>query len=177
MVQSRAKVITQYCIKSHFFDEVMKLPTAVKIIAINFELGFAIKRMSQVIPQKMSDNGVTYICKSDPSLEIAGRLTGSRSSMKTAVLAIAKDAGLNPKTVRVKRMEVAVGANDKHQGIFHRMTKKLAGPDDKIERHVVLGLIKWDGDEKTIAKACTTNAYRCKFDTQVIRTVLCEEGK
>lgn len=176
MATARPKVIIQHCIKSHFFDEVMKLPTAVKIIAINFEVGFAIKRMSQVIPQKMADAGVTYICKSDPSLEINGRLTGRRARMKLDVNTICKGAGLNPNTVRVKRMEVAVGAGDKNQGIFHRMTKKLAGPDDKVERHVVLGLIKWDGDESSIARACSTKKYKCKFDTQLIRTVLCEQG-
>lgn len=176
MATARPKVITQHCIKSHFFDEVMKLPATVKIIAINFELGFSIKRMSQVIPEAMANAGVTYICQSDPSLEITGRLTGSRAKMKRDVATICRRAGLDQKTVRVKRMEVATGAGDKHSGVFHRMTKKLAGPDDKVERHVVLGLIKWDGDEKAIARACSTNKYKCKFDTQVIRTVLCEEG-
>jgi hypothetical protein len=173
---ARPKIIIQHCIKSHFFNEVIKLPASVKIIAINFEVGFAIKRMSQVIPQSMADAGVTYICKSDPSIEINGRLTGTRARMKLDILSICKDAGLNPNTVRVKRMEVATGLRDKHQGVFHRMTKKLAGPDDKVERHVVLGLIKWDGDESVIAQACSTKKYKCKFDTQMIRTVLCEEG-
>ena len=176
MATARPKVIIQHCIKSHFFSEVMTLPTEVKIIAINFEVGFAIKRMSQTIPQVMADAGVTYICKSDPSLEINGRLTGSRTKMKSDVATICKAAGLNPNTVRVKRLEVAVGAGDKNMGIFHHMTKKLAGPDDKVERHVVLGLIKWDGDENAIARACSTKKYKCKFDTQIIRTVLCEEG-
>jgi len=176
MATARPKVIIQHCIKSHFFEEVMKLPPSVKIIAINFEVGFAIKRMSQVIPKKMADAGVTYICKSDPSLEISGRLTGSRSRMSLDAHTVCKLAGLNPKTVRVKRMEVAVGAKDKNQGVFHRMTKKLAGPDDKVERHIVLGLIKWDGDESAIARACATKKYKCKFDTQIIRTVLCEQA-
>ena len=176
MATARPKVIIQHCIKSHFFNEVIKLPTAVKIIAINFEVGFAIKRMSQTIPKKMADAGVTYICKSDPSLEISGRLTGSRSRMSLDVNTICKIAGLNPNTVRVKRLEVAVGVGDKNQGVFHRMTKKLAAADDKVERHVVLGLIKWDGDENAIARACSTKKYKCKFDTQIIRTVLCEEG-
>ncbi len=173
---TKPKVIIQHCIKSHFFDEVMKLPTTVKIIAINFEVGFAIKRMSQPISEVLVNAGVTYVCKSDPSLEISGRLTGSRASMKANLDLVCERSGLNRKTVRVKRMEVVCGKNDKNQGIFHRMTKKLAGPDDKVERHVVLGLIKWDGDENAIARACSTNKYKCKFDTQVIRTVLCEEG-
>ena len=176
MATARPKVIIQHCIKSHFFNEVMGLPPAVKIIAINFEVGFAIKRMSQVIPQKMADAGVTYICKSDPSLEISGRLTGSRSKMKLDVMLICKETGLNPNTVRVKRMEVAVGAGDVNMGVFHRMTKKIAAADDKIERHVVLGLIKWDGDENAIARACSAKKYKCKYDTQLIRTVLCEQG-
>lgn len=176
MATAKPKVITQHCIRSHFFDEVMKLPASVKIISINFEVGFSIKRMSQVISKKMADAGVTNICKSDPSVEIAGRLTGSRARMKVDVDTICKEAGLNPKTVRVKRMQVAVGANDKNMGVFHRMTKKIPAADDKVERHVVLGLIKWDGDEKAIARACATNPYKCKFDTQIIRTVLCEEG-
>lgn len=173
MATSKPKVITQHCIKSHFFDEVIKLPVGVKIIAVNFEVGFAIKRMSQVVPERLVEAGVTYICKSDPSLELNGRLTGTRAQMKQAAALICEAAGLNPKTMRVKRMEVAVGKNI---GVFHRMTKKIPAADDKVERHVVLGLIKWEGDENAIARACSTKPYQCKFDTQLIRTVLCSEA-
>jgi hypothetical protein len=93
--------------------------------------------------------------------------------MNQALAVICEASALSSKTVRVKRMEVAVGKN---VGVFHRMTKKLPAADDKVERHVVLGLIKWDGDENAIAKACSTKPYQCKFDTQLIRTVLCNEA-
>jgi len=40
----------------------------------------------------------------------------------------------------------------------------------------VLGLIKWDADEQRIAKAVQAHPYTCKFTTQAVRTVMCEEG-
>lgn len=171
-----AKPITQYCIKSHFFNEVIKLPTDVKILSINFEIGWAMKRMSQSIPTQQASNGVTYACKTDPSMEVSGKLVGSRASMKTCIDDICAHYGLNPNTVRVKRMEVAVGKNDKHTGVFHRMTKKVTGDDGKISQIRVLGLIKWDADEIAIAKAVQAHPYKCKFTTQAVRTVMCEEG-
>lgn len=167
------KVITQHCIKSHFFDEVMKLPKAVKILSVQFEAGFAIKRLSQPVSATMNGWGVTAIRKSDPSVEVEGRLSGARAAMKANILAITGALRLKSNTVRVKRMVVSVGKNI---GTFHRMQKLIPGDDNKISRKTVLGLVKWEGSEKAIAKACHTNPFNCKYTTQVIRTVLCEEG-
>jgi hypothetical protein len=176
MGKTTAKPITQYCIKSHFFNEVIKLPKEVKIVSINFEIGWAMKRMSQNIPQNMAGCGVTYACKTDPSMEVTGKLVGSRKNMSDCIDLICAHYGLNPKTVRVKRMEVATGNNDKHLGVFHRMTKKITGDDGKISQIRVLGLIKWDTDEIAIARAVQAHPYKCKFTTQAVRTVMCEEG-
>lgn len=166
------KVITQYCIKGHFFNEVMELPDDVKIVQIQFEVGFAIKRLSQPIPLALAKCGITAIRKSDPSLEVEGRLTGARSSMLTNINAICKAIELKRNTVRVKRMVVKVGENE---GVFHRVQKLIPGDDNKVSRRTVLGLVKWNGDEEAIAAACNANAFQCKYDTQMIRTVLCDE--
>jgi hypothetical protein len=167
------KTMVQYCIKSHFFDEVIKLPEEVRIVSLQFEVGFAIKRLSQPIPLALVKCGITAIRKSDPSLEVEGRLTGSRASMVTAVNSICKAIELRRNTVRVKRMVVKVGDNE---GVFHRMQKKLRGDDSKVHRVTVLGLVKWTGDEEEIVQACNANPYHCKFDTHVVHTVLCDEG-
>jgi hypothetical protein len=172
----KPKVITQHCIKSHFFEEVMKLPDTVKIISISFEFGFAIKRMSQIVPTSMAKCGVNAVRTSDPSFEVEGKLVGSRKHMKECVAKICQRFNLNPKTFRVKRMQVTVGKGDKNHGVFHRMQKLIPGDDDKVSRRTVLGLVRWEGSESAIASACHTNPFKCKYDTQIIRTVLCEEA-
>ena len=172
----KSKTITQHCIKSHFFNEVMDLPKDVKIISIQFEVGFAIKRLSRPVPTKMVGLGVTAVVQSDPSVEITGRLTGSRTSMKSAIVDICKQYDLKTNSVRVKRMQVASGKNDKNMGVFHRMTKMIPDDEGKAKRNVVLGLVKWDGSETDVANACNTNPFSCKYDIQTVRTVICEEG-
>lgn len=167
----KQKAVVQHCIRSHFFDEVMRLPNAVKITSIFFEVGFAIKRLSQPVPTALVNRGVTAIRKSDPSVEVDGRVTGSRKKMTADVRTICNALRLNTNTVRVKRMTVQVGKNI---GVFHRM-QKVVPEGDKMSRKTVLGLVKWEGNENEIAKACNTNKFKCRFDTQVIRTVICEE--
>lgn len=168
------KVITQHCIKSHFFNEVMKLPEDVTITSIVFECGFAIKRQSQQIPVALAGCGVSAIRKSDPSMEVEGKLTGKRSRMIKDIATICKELDLKTNTVRVKRMTLTVG-ND--LGVFQRMQKMLPSEtNDKLKRVTVLGLVKWDGDEVKIANTCNAKAFKCKYDTQIIRTVICEEG-
>ena len=174
VAKGEATPIMQYCIKSHFFDEVMKLPEAVKIVELVFETGFAMKRMSEPITTKLADHGVTAMRKTDPSMEVEGKLTGTRNKMKTDIKAICDETGLNPKTVRVRRLVIDVKEN---QGHFARMTKMVpAGEDGKPRRLTVLGLLRWDGDENAIAKACSAKKFNCKYDTQIVRTVICEEG-
>lgn len=164
--------ITQQCIKKHFFSEVMLLPKEVKIISINFEVGLSMKRMSVPVSSALTELGVTAIRNADPSVEVDGRVVGSRKQMKEALNTITSSLGLNVNTVRVRRMTVEVGKNI---GVFYRMNKKL--PDgDKVKRMTVLGLVKWTGDETAIANACHTNVYKCTYTTQMIRTVLCEES-
>ncbi len=172
----KGKIITQHCIKNHFFNEVMELPKDVKIISLQFEVGFAIKRLSRPVPTKMSDLGVTAVRQSDPSVEIEGRLVGTRTSMKSAIKDICDKYDLKTNTVRVKRMQVATGKDDKNLGVFHRMTKMIPDDEGKTRRNTVLGLVKWDGSETGIANACRTNSFSCKYDIQTIRTVICEEG-
>ena len=170
----KPKVITQHCIKSHFFNEVMRLPATVKIVSIQFEVGFAIKRLSQPVSTLLTNCGVTAVRKSDPSVEVEGRLTGSRANMVKNIGIICKQLGLKTNTVRVKRMTVQVGES---LGVFHRMQKMIPGDDEKVRRMTVLGLVKWtDGKEKSIANACHTNTFKCQYTTQMVRTVLCEEG-
>ena len=169
-----AKSITQHCIRGHFFNEVMKLPAAVKIKEITFETGFAMKRMSEPITTKMEGHGVTYLSKTDPSMEVGGKLVGTRDSMKKSIKEICSEYGLAQNTVRVRRMVVAVGKNE---GTFTRLSKKLPdGDEGKLRRVTVLGLMRWDGNENEIAKACSTNKFKCKYDTQIVRTVICQEG-
>lgn len=168
----KPKVITQHCIKSHFFEEVIRLPKEIKIVNIVFEVGFAIKRLSQPVPAKLEGCGVRAIRKSDPSVEVDGQLAGSRKHMAECVHTICNSLGLKANTVRVKRMTVDVGKN---RGVFHRM-QKLMPEGEKVTRKTVLGLIKWDGSEVAIAKACHTKPFMCTYTTQLVRTVLCEEG-
>ena len=84
----------------------MQLPKDVNIESIIFEVGFAIKRHSQPIPTLLSGHGVTAIRKSDPSVEVDGKLTGTRAGMKSCVGVICKSLDLKANTVRVKRMTV-----------------------------------------------------------------------
>ena len=169
----KPKVITQHCIRSYFFDEVMRLPEEIKIVSVQFEVGFAIKRLSQPVPKAMALCGVSTIRKSDPSVEVEGKLVGTRAQMSTKITDVCKTLSLKKNTVRVKRMVVKIGANE---GVFHRMQKMIPGDDNKVARRTVLGLVKWTGSETIIAKACHTNVFKCQYSTQIIRTVLCEEG-
>lgn len=174
MTTIKPKPITQHCIKSHFFAEVMmNLPKAVKITSIQFEVGFAIKRLSRPITASMANCGVSAVRKSEPSVEIDGHLVGTRDAMKKNVKTICDNFGLKTNTVRVKRMTIEVG---KMLGVFHRMQKTVPAGDDKVGRRTVLGLVKWEGDEDKIAKACHTNPFKCSYTVQTVRTVLCEEG-
>ena len=169
----KPKTITQHCIKARFFEEVMKLPTEVKITSIDFDLGFTMKRLSEPVPSVLINAGVTALRKTTPSVEVTGRLTGTRTSMTKHVKTICDKLELKTNTVRVRRMTVQVGKN---VGVFVRMTKKIPYSDEKLRRTTVLGLVKWEGSEAAIAKACNTNKFKCKYDVQTIRTVICEEG-
>lgn len=170
------KPVTQFAINGHFFQEIMQLPKQVNIVELRFELGFAIKRHSMPIDPTMAGYGVTGLRRTEPSIEVDGLLKGTRDNMKKCAKAICEEYGQRLECMRVKRLKVTV--NNK-EGTFNRTTKLLpVGDEGKIQRRRVLGLDKWEGGpagEKLIAKGCSASEYSCKYSTQVVRTVVCDE--
>jgi hypothetical protein len=168
----KTKPINQYCIKGHFLEEILGcIPEKVKIDEVAFEVGFAIKRMTISASSSLKAKGVTSVRSTEPSVEVEGKLYGSRKQILSNAKDICSAYSLNPKTVRIKRMLVSCNGNT---GVLHRMTKMI--PDkERVRRVAVLGLVKWEGDEKALASSLTASTFICRYDTQIVRIVLCEE--
>lgn len=171
--EKEKKPIYQWCIKTTYFNEVMQLPKDVKIVSLSFEVGFSLKREVSVVPKALANLGVTYMRQPTASVEARGILSGkSRAQMKTTMQSICTELQLPIKHVRIIRMEVGTKEGT---ATFTRMTKKIEIGDGKTEMMKVLGIVRSDGDESNIINLCGAKKFVCKYDTQLVRTVICSE--
>lgn len=164
--------ITQWCLKSHFFDEVMKLPKEVKIEKIRFELGSTMKKHSLPIPPNLKKLGVSYMRESHPSFEVEGTFEfPKRADYEKAADELCTEVNMKRNTLRVKRLVLSVKGN---RGVFARTSKTIKG-EEKSERKTVLGMFEWEGNANEIAKALSAGKFACKFEKHTVTSVFCEE--
>jgi hypothetical protein len=148
----------------------MKLPEAVKIESVNFEVGISIKRHALPITAELKALGVRYIRESLPSMEVEGQLKcKTREEYVNKINALCESVRMKPETVRVKFMNVRIGANTAVLSRTRKTTKEGGG----TKQVTVLGIFEHTGNLNQIVKTLNAGKFVCKYELTTIRTVIC----
>lgn len=181
MAKAKNKAVTrkplfQWCIRETYVDEVLGLDKGLSIDSLTFEIGFSLKRVVSAIPSNLRTLGVSSLREPSTSMEAFGTLHGARSKMIGNAKSICSNLSLDFRHMRVRRLQLSMNGTT---AFFTRMTKNFdMGEDNNTKRIKVMGLVKYEGDEKGmnhIIKALTARKLKCVYSVKPVTTVICSE--